>query len=744
MTNRKEFQGPKRRLVLAFDLGTTFSEAGDSKIQTVIWYDKDGDVLAVGAEEPEEPSLEDASDDGWEEVDKMFKVEWFKLLLRPRSIDTTDGIPKPKLPPCKHDVIDIFADFYHYLYDRARVFITETHANGNLLWQSVEGDVDFILSHPNGWEGSQQSAMRRAAIKAGLVPDTFEGRERVKFVTEGEASFHYCVSSGLTGKNVMIVDAGGGTVDVSTYKFTNSAPVVINEMAAPGCVFQGSVIVRQRAADYLKKGRRLDKLKNSRFGQQTCIDTMTEEFDKTTKKRFRGSGDSWVRFSNVTSDRDLKFGIRNGQIKLSRCPTHLSRDEVAALFDPSINGIIQVIEDQRRLAEPGAEFTFFLVGGFAASEYLYSQLRDYLERHNLSLFRPDGHTNKAVAEGAVSFHLDHFVSTRIARFTYGTKVAILFDASCSAHQERSWSKYIGVDGVERLPNAFSPILPMGTATSETMVFSEPFMRKAHKKQDLDRIECNITCYKGTSSPSWIDIDPGSVLHSQVSVKISFSVLDRFSVLCGISADLFGVPRRPIRGSRGTYYQQDFDIVLSFGLTELKAHLSWTENVRLISIMSDLGFTSLNGLPGHQEKFYRNIWDLSVKSDGYTGFMQKRFMNGSYAYTDPIDCSPNDSNSSRACSLHNTAHLIELMGGNVGLLPASIIESMDSEAGQYEAAMSTLAYQRIKRKSEHGARGATAEMHTGQGVEYDREGDGGDEGFATRYKNPEDQWKSRKR
>lgn len=66
-------------------------------------------------------------------------------------------------------------------------------------------------------------------------------------------------------------------------------------------------------------------------------------------------------------------------------------------------------------------------------------------------------------------------------------------------------------------------------------------------------------------------------------------------------------------------------------------------------------------------------------------MQKRFSNGSFAFTDPTDCSPQDNSTSRDCSLqadnevgfyesssweysffapHDTAHLVELMGGNV--------------------------------------------------------------------------------
>ncbi len=63
------------------------------------------------------------------------------------------------------------------------------------MWNSVEDDINFILSHPNGWEGRQQSEMRNAAISAGLVKNEAEALDRVSFVTEGEASLHYCLNN---------------------------------------------------------------------------------------------------------------------------------------------------------------------------------------------------------------------------------------------------------------------------------------------------------------------------------------------------------------------------------------------------------------------------------------------------------------------------------------------------------------------------------------------------------------------
>jgi len=88
-----------------------------------------------------------------------------------------------------------------------------------------------------------------------------------------------------------------------------------------------------------------------------------------------------------------------------------------------------------------------------------------------------------------------------------------------------------------------------------------------------------------------------------------------------------------------------------------------------------------------------------------GFFQKRMANGTFVYTDPTDCSPQDTDTSRECSLqgdntsgfyessaweyswyglilnrrtrclettvnryapHDTAHLVQLMGGNVSI------------------------------------------------------------------------------
>ena len=107
------------------------------------------------------------------------------------------------LPPNK-TVVDVVADFLTYLYKCARIYIIETHPNGESLWASIGDRIDVVLSHPNGWEGAQQGQMRKAAVMAGLVPDTPSGHARVNFVTEGEASLHYCIDSGLASQIIQV------------------------------------------------------------------------------------------------------------------------------------------------------------------------------------------------------------------------------------------------------------------------------------------------------------------------------------------------------------------------------------------------------------------------------------------------------------------------------------------------------------------------------------------------------------
>jgi hypothetical protein len=152
-------------------------------------------------------------------------------------------------------IIDIFADFMRYLFDSTKALFESWEPNGELRWESISKSIELVLTHPNGWRGLQQSRLRAAAIKAGIIQDTPAEHSRVHFVTEGEASFSFCAMHTQTGENLkvcqlsllravfltrsqpgeqaLIIDAGGGTIDISAYTVLNNGPLQVEELYEP-------------------------------------------------------------------------------------------------------------------------------------------------------------------------------------------------------------------------------------------------------------------------------------------------------------------------------------------------------------------------------------------------------------------------------------------------------------------------------------------------------------------------------
>lgn len=67
--------------------------------------------------------------------------------------------------------------------------------------------------------------------------------------------------------------------------------------------------------------------------------------------------------------------------------------------------------------------------------------------------------NKAVADGAVSFYLDHYVKARISKFAYGTTCSTDYDPNNPDHLSRRANMYVSVSGTRKLPGLFDVILP---------------------------------------------------------------------------------------------------------------------------------------------------------------------------------------------------------------------------------------------------------------------------------------------
>jgi len=105
-----------------------------------------------------------------------------------------------ELPEDK-SIVDLFADFISYLFDSTVAHIKEAEPTGAVLWRNFGPTIEIVLTHPNGWEGHQQELMRKAVVQAAIF-DEEDARNRVSFVTEGEASFNYCVTNTKSGESL--------------------------------------------------------------------------------------------------------------------------------------------------------------------------------------------------------------------------------------------------------------------------------------------------------------------------------------------------------------------------------------------------------------------------------------------------------------------------------------------------------------------------------------------------------------
>ena len=171
-----------------------------------------------------------------------FTIFRWKLHLNPKHLVSVINLngDLPPLPPGK-SAVDVLADFIKYLSHCAKTYIEERHLS--FTWAAHENSIEYILTHPNGWEGVQQHLYRQAVERAGLIPGTPEGRSRVHLLTEGEAILHFYVlnlpnggtANEPTPRGVVIIDTGGATINLSMFSMM-ADPISCEEIAPAECM----------------------------------------------------------------------------------------------------------------------------------------------------------------------------------------------------------------------------------------------------------------------------------------------------------------------------------------------------------------------------------------------------------------------------------------------------------------------------------------------------------------------------
>lgn len=90
----------------------------------------------------------------------------------------------------------------------------------------------------------------------------------------------------------------------------------------------------------------------------------------------------------------------------------------------------------------------------------------------------------------------------------------------------------------------------------------------------------------------------------------------YSILCWVEADLSHLPKTPKYSTyiHDLYYEIEYDVILSLGLTEFNAFIAWREKVLLIRIPACVltDHISLN-IERREKARYQNVIHMSLHS-----------------------------------------------------------------------------------------------------------------------------------
>lgn len=97
----------------------------------------------------------------------------------------------------------IYADFLGYLLKHSKSFFEDRILDGKQIWARYQPKMEVVIAHPNGWGIREQTFLRGAAIDAGFS-DVASASTKIRFVTEAEASVHFCIYHTNLGERLKV------------------------------------------------------------------------------------------------------------------------------------------------------------------------------------------------------------------------------------------------------------------------------------------------------------------------------------------------------------------------------------------------------------------------------------------------------------------------------------------------------------------------------------------------------------
>ncbi|KAH0612446.1 uncharacterized protein H6S33_010498 [Morchella sextelata] len=552
-------------LKVGIDFGTTFS--GVAYIDTA----KPNDVISIMnwpgeprnfEKVPSEISYNSAGEVhkwGYEINEKDEKLAWFKLLLDPtqyasknspalsRTLALLPGGPPSKKP------VHVVSDYLSCL--RKHTLATLERSYGKVFMSAIP--IKYTLTVPAMWSDTAKALTLDAAVAAGLG-----SRDEIELMSEPDAAAAWTILKDIQSTHLkrgdvfVVVDCGGGTVDLISYEIVSLSPSIsVKECASGKGELCGSTFLNQRFENLVisRAGKQnFDKMKTR------SLNRMLKEFDQSLKRNFTNAedDDEFVCTAGGLPDKP-KAGIKRGEFTFTR-------KDMLGIFDPIIDRIVPLVQNQIDLVEAqhsglrSPVSAILLVGGFGSSRYLYQRLQNELKTGKGSytsspeILHPV-HAWSAVARGAA--HGIH-ISSRKARRHYGTLVHAVFVHGKHPIENLEICEFTG----RRLcTNVMNWFINYGDQVSENAPISITYYREVPLNASLI-FHDYLYEYTGTSAPEYSNQPHNRTLRKLCEVT---SDLSNVSKSCfELRENIYGDP----------YYVVTFNLVITIKSATIVFHL----------------------------------------------------------------------------------------------------------------------------------------------------------------------------
>ncbi|KAM5344569.1 hypothetical protein ACJ41O_013104 [Fusarium nematophilum] len=267
--------------------------------------------------------------------------------------------------------------------------------------------LDIALTHPAEWGYEPLNKLYRAAMGA-FHKQLFPTIRNVYLISEPEACalftvqqlIHKMENNLIPGECFVICDAGGGTVDLATYRIDNIDPMEISRVGPGTGANCGATLIERALVRWLKAITTNLDISDDEVGTGGHFiltpqrKTLLNRFSRF-KHQFSGSETNVLTLASSIRVKPETPGFKNGLLTI---------DPMKGFFKESVDGTIRLIVKQVEGAMARGETVtrIFMSGGLSQSDYLFRKVQDWARDSptEMAVTRPE-ECWTAVAQGSV-------------------------------------------------------------------------------------------------------------------------------------------------------------------------------------------------------------------------------------------------------------------------------------------------------------------------------------------------------